>query len=239
VRRIFAQQSWTTHLLALLLVVLCLLLSNWQWHRAHYSRSAAKISAVVEFNKLSKPRDFLPPSSIGQLTRVRGFWQPGKQITLANRPRDGRLLTSSSANQLTGSGNWVVGILRLSDGTSVAVLRGWESTSAVHQVSSRVQTITGVIQPAEDAPSGPAIHATPLLSTSYLLSHSKTNVRDGFVVSIQPEQGLSPVVPTRSALTQNGLHWLNVFYTFNWMFFALLIGIIWRRVIKEQARDVA
>lgn len=236
-RSIFARQTWTTHLLALLLIGLCLLLSSWQWHRAHYSRSAIKTSTVIDFNKLSKPRDFLPPSSIGQLTRVRGYWQPDTQIVLADRPRDGRLLTSSSFDELKGSGSWVVGILRLGDGTSVAVLRGWEPTNSIHPVSSRVQTITGVIAPAEDSPSGLAVNARPLITTNYLLARSKTNVRDGFIVSMQPDQGLIPVVPTRSALTQNGLHWLNVFYTFNWIFFALLIGLIWRRVIKDQVQN--
>jgi len=212
-------------------------LSNWQWHRAHYFRSAPKTSSVIDFNQLSKARDFLAPSSIGQLTRVSGFWQPHTQIDLPNRPRDGRLLTRQNQNQLWGSGYWTLGVLRLADGTSVAVVRGWQSKSSNLPVASRGQTITGIIQPAEDAPSELAINAKPLLTTKYLLTKSKTDLRDGFIISLQPESGLSPVVPTRSVLTRNGLHWLNVFYTFNWIFFALLIGIIWIRVIKDQVSD--
>jgi len=235
VRKYFQGNLLVTHALASLLIAACLFLSHWQWDRAHYTRQASASSKPVSFEKLSKARDFLPPSSVGAATKVSGTWQPKSRILLANRPADGRkLLGGTQTPAITGSGNWVVDLLKLKDGTSVAVVRGWTSSDYVLPAASGPANISGVVQPAEDAPNETVVTASPLITTKFLVSHSRTDVRDGFIIETGVDGSLARVVPSRGAFTSNGLRTLNVFYTFNWIFFASLILIIWIRVVRDE-----
>lgn len=234
-RKYFQGKLVATHALALLLIAACLLLSHWQWSRAHYARQASATAKTVAFEKLSKPRDFLPPSSVGQSTIVSGTWQPHGRIILANRGADGRkLLGGANVPPIRGSGNWILDLLSLPDGSSVAVVRGWQSSEAVFPAAKGTAKITGIIQPAEDAPNNEAIVASPLITTKFLLSHSQTDVRDGFIIETGVGGSLAQIVPSRGAFTSNGLRTLNVFYTFNWLFFGLLILLIWIRVVRDE-----
>ena len=234
-RKFFSRKLWAKHLTALLLIIVCLLLSNWQWHRAHYSRLATPTSTPVTFNKLSSARDFLPPSSVGQKTVVSGTWQPAGRIVLENRPADGRKLISQSGSAANyESGNWVIDLLQLQDGTSVAVVRGWQKSDSRFPSATGFGRVSGIVQPAEDAPNDNPISAKPLITTKFLLNRSATDIRDGFIIETGSETQLQPVTPTRSAFTSNGLRTLNVFYTFNWIFFAILIFVIWLRIIRDE-----
>lgn len=234
-RKYFQGKLLVTHAIALLLIAACLLLSHWQWSRAHYVRQASATAKTVDFEKLSKPRDYLPPSSVGQLTALSGTWQVNSRLVLANRPADGRKLLGTA--QPVGpkeSGSWVVDFLTLQDKTSVAVVRGWLSPQKRFPSATGFARLTGVVQPAEDAPSEDAIRANPLITTKLLLSKSRTNIRDGFIVETGVSGTLKQVVPSRQSFTSNGLRTLNVFYTFNWIFFAFLLLLIWIRVVREE-----
>ena len=172
---------------------------------------------------------------MGQLTQVSGTWQPGSQVLLPNRPIDGRKLLQGSRSALkTELGNWVLDLLRLKDGTSVAVIRGWQSSADVFPAASGAASVSGVVQPAEDAPNSDGIIASPLITTKFLLTHAKTDIRDGFIVEIISNSGLTQIVPSRGAFAKGGLRTLNVFYTFNWIFFALLILLIWIRIVRDE-----
>jgi hypothetical protein len=239
VRRYFQGNLFVTHALALMLIVACLLLSRWQWERAHYSRQAQAVAAPIAFEKLSKARDFLPPSSVGQMTQVHGTWQPGSRILLPNRPIDGRkLLASAKHSAQPQLGNWVVDFLTLKDGTSVAVIRGWQSSGNNFPSASGSANVRGIVQSAEDAPNSEAIVASPLITTKFLLGSSKTDIRDGFIVQTDVDGALVQVTPSRRAFTKDGLRTLNVFYTFNWIFFAFLISLIWIRIVRDEVSSV-
>jgi len=235
VRHYFQRRLLLIHVIGLALIASCLLLSHWQWNRAHYARQAVPVSKPVAFEKLSSPRDFLPPSSVGQLTQVSGTWQTGSQVLLPSRPIDGRKLLQGSQPALqTDLGNWVLELLRLKDGTSVGVIRGWHSATDRFPSASGSASLRGVVQPAEDAPNSAAVIASPLITTKFLLSHANTDIRDGFIVETSIQNGLTQVIPSRAAFTETGLRTLNVFYTFNWIFFALLILLIWIRIVRDE-----
>jgi len=239
VRKYFLANLLAIHALALLLIAACLLLSHWQWERAHYSRQAIAVSKPIAFENLSKPRDFLPPSSVGQLTKVSGTWQQNGRIRLPNRPVDGRkLLANAKPSTQTQLGSWVVDFLKLRDETSVAVVRGWQSSGSRFPAAVGRASVIGVVQSGEDAPNLEAINASPLVTTKFLLTHIDTDIRDGFIVETKDNGTLVQVIPSRQAFTQDGLRTLNVFYTFNWIFFALLISLIWIRIVRDEVSSV-
>jgi len=235
VRNYLAARLLATHALALLLISACLFLSHWQWERAHYARQAVVSANPVSFESLSRARDFLPPSSVGQITKVSGTWQAGSRVIFANRPVDGRLLIDGGqSGSQSESGSWVADFLKLQDGTSVAVIRGWLDSGKNFPAATGFATITGVVQPAEDAPNETEINTRPLITTKFLLSNSQTDLRDGFIVQSGVSSGLAQVVPSRQAFTSDGLRTLNVFYTFNWIFFGFLILLIWVRIVRDE-----
>ena len=231
----FSSNLLVKHALGLLLITACLLLSNWQWDRAHYTRQATLGTTPIQFEKLSNPRDYLPPSSVGQVAKVAGTWQTTGRVLLPNRPVDGReLISGFKSHKNTQLGNWIIDLLRLEDGTSVAVVRGWQSSDHTFPNAIGRANILGLVQPAEDAPNDSVILAKPLITTKFLLQHAQTDVRDGFIVQSQAPASLSPITPSRQAFKSNGLRTLNVFYTFNWIFFAFLILLIWIRIVRGE-----
>ena len=204
-------------------------------------RENQQLNKVVSFENLSSPRDYLPPSSIGTKTIAIGTWQPAGRFYLSKRPVDGRLLidTPGHVSQLqhVSVGTWVVDLLNLKDGTSVAVVRGWTSGATYPVPATGLRQVTGIVQPAEDAPGVSFVSTPEQLTTALVLKHSTTNIRDGFIVASSPAPGLINVVPSRGPLTSNGLHWRNVVYTINWIFFAILAFFMWIRVVREEVSD--
>ena len=231
--KFFSAKLISLYFLGILLVSACLWLSHWQWERAHVARKATNPNQILDFAKLSKPKDFLPPTSVGQKTQVTGTWETGREVLFPNREADGRKLLESRAKR-DKSGLWVVNFLDLKDGTSVAVVRGWIEESTRTTPAEGVAKVVGVVQPSEDAPYPTAVQGKPLLTTNFLLEHTKSNLRDGFIIEVGSEPPYQSVIPTRSPNSSNSLRPLNVFYTFNWIFFALFVIAIWRRIILDE-----
>ena len=231
--KFFSAKLIALYLLGALLVSACLWLSHWQWERAHISRKAAQPNQVVDFTKLSKPKDFLPPTSVGQKTRVTGTWESGRTVLFPNRAADGRTLLERESD-FAQSGLWVVNFLDLKDGTSVAVVRGWIENSAQAKSVSGVADVIGVVQPSEDAPYPTTVQSKPLLTTNFLLERTNSNLRDGFIIESGSSAPYQQVIPTRSPNSSDSLRPLNMFYTFNWIFFALFVIAIWRRIILDE-----
>ncbi len=230
--KFFSAKLIALYFLGVLLVGACLWLSHWQWQRAHVARKAANPNQVVEFAKLSKPKDFLSPTSVGQKTRVTGTWETSRQVLFPNRAADGRKILEPKVSK-DESGLWVVNFLDLKDGTSVAVVRGWIKTSAQTKPTSGAAVVIGVVQPSEDAPYSTSVQNKTLLTTNFLLEHTNSNLRDGFIVEAESTMPYQSVIPTRAPNISNSLRPLNVFYTFNWIFFAVFVVAIWRRIILD------
>jgi cytochrome oxidase assembly protein ShyY1 len=241
VGKYFSSRLLAIHLIAILAIVACGVLSVWQWQRSHYIRESRQLNKVVPFEKLSTARDYLPPSSISAKTIAVGTWQPAGRFYLSKRPVDGQLLIDTPEHvrklRQASIGTWVVDLLNLKDGTAVAVVRGWTSGATYSVPATGSARVTGTVQPAEDAP-GATFSSTPeQLTTSLVLKHSATSVRDGFIIASSPTTELKNVVPSRGPLTSNGLHWRNVVYTINWIFFAILAFFMWIRVVREEVSD--
>ena len=237
-KRFFTARLLLIHSIAVFVLAICAWFAQWQWDRAHVIRVNEQASTPTQFEQLSIVKDFLPVTSVGAKTFVSGVWQPQGRFYLAKRPADGRLLLDTLSNRkmlsATNSGVWVVDLLRLNDGTSVAVVRGWDTKQKVSVPETGRQQITGIVQPSEDAPGVDLVPLTELLTTTEILSHSTTDVRDGFIVQSNTGDALQAVTPTRAPTTTNEIHWRNIVYTINWIFFGVLAILMWIRVIREE-----
>jgi cytochrome oxidase assembly protein ShyY1 len=147
---VMRQPKWLGMLLALpFLMGLCVVAANWQYDR-HERRSAqeaqvaaAETAAPVSLESVLLPTEPLPAS--GQYTQVTVTGVYDQQAVL---------IRNRSLREERGM--WVVNPLRLPDGSSILVLRGWmaatrdnvEQATAAAAPAGRV-SVTGVLQPSE------------------------------------------------------------------------------------------
>jgi hypothetical protein len=66
------------------------------------------------------------------------------------------------------------------------------------------------------------------------VENSRTIAHDGYLVATSNSPGLAPVQPIFEKPPVQGLNWRNVAYTFNWIFFAVIVGFMWVRVAKDE-----
>ena len=234
-RRHLTSRLIAIHLLGVLCVLACVALANWQWDRAHVY--VPKVGAGQKsFSELSPLRDYLPISSVGVTTSVTGTWQPDERIVLPDRIANGPGMVNTNPETTTfagPSGSWVLDIMELEDGSSLGVVRGF--TEAPEQVApaTGTQTVTGVMQPSEDIP-GLNLGNRILLTTEMIVENSRTIAHDGYLVTDSSSLGLSEVKPILQSPPIQGLNWRNIAYTFNWVFFAVIVGFMWVRVAKDE-----
>lgn len=240
-RRYFTARMLGIHILALLAIVSCLALSHWQWTRAHGQTSVAK-SPSGEFASLSPLGNYLPLASVGVQTEVQGTWSDKGRFLVTERPTHGpSLINPNPGSNVVVSwaipiGAWVCDVLLLEDGSAVGVVRGWSANPQSVPPAQGMATVTGILQSSEDADYVSLVSVPELLTTKLVLSHSDVSVHDGYLVAQQPAQGLVTVDPIYSAAPKTSLHIRNVIYTFNWIFFALLVIAMWVRVVRDGVK---
>ena len=224
------------HCAGIAAIALCILLSQWQWDRAHVPNTGDTAVRTGNFDDLSPRREYLPVSSIGVQTTVTGTWLGENTFLLLNRFSNGADLLSQ--NPTSSQCDWVVTPLKLVDESVIAVVRGctWDAPSAPETVTGQI-TVTGLLQPSErsDAISIPA--NTDALTTEKVVAETNLSAHDGYLVLDQPTNGLTKVEPILTSTPEVPLHWRNVFYTFNWIFFALIVFAMWIRVVKDELSD--
>ena len=259
-RRLLAPRMLGIHALGVLGIALCLFLSSWQWSRAHTVAPATSADGLAQFDELSPLRAYLPMSSIGVRTRVSGHWQePGAgklgkstRIILPNRPADGSLLIEKpdvAYDPFKKRGGWIVDLLVLEDGSTLAVVRGWTQYPQMFPAATGRATVYGVMQPSEDSGLTDLL-PVDTLTTADITEHAHSAVHDGYLVAQLPPHGqtlssaasantsarpvlvqVSPII--RVAVSQP-LHWRNVVYTGNWIVFALIVLYMWIRIVRDE-----
>lgn len=237
--RHFTARLVTTHALGLLSVLACLALANWQWERAQVY--VAKNSSVQKsFSELSPLRDYLPITSVGVPTNVSGIWQPSERIVLPGRIANGPGMVIKGTEQevaaefVGSTGSWILDILELADGSSLGVVRGFTQSPELVPLATGSQTISGVMQPSEDVPGLELGNGILRLTTNMIVANSQIIAHDGYLVSDSNSPGLIAVQPIFKEPPAQGLNWRNVAYTFNWIFFAIIVGLMWVRVAKDE-----
>jgi cytochrome oxidase assembly protein ShyY1 len=238
-KRHFSIRLVAIHALGAFSFIACLGLAYWQWERAQ-SYVPLETSTNKSFEELSPLRDYLPASSVGVITSVTGTWQPDERILMPDRVTDGKAMVSSSPEDQeivelpNPVGYWVVDIMELEDESSLGVVRGFTKTPEQIELASGSQTITGVMQPSEDVPGLKLVNDIEPLTTELIVENSRTIAHDGYLVSNTRSEQLVVVSPIFTEPVVKGLNWRNVAYTFNWVFFAGIVALMWVRVARDE-----
>jgi hypothetical protein len=238
-KRHFSIRLIAIHALGAFSFVACVGLAYWQWDRAQ-AYVPPESATVLSFDELSPLRDYLPASSVGVPTSVTGTWQPDERILMPERVVDGKSMVSPDPEMETWVswavpvGYWVVDIMELADESSVGVVRGFTETPDLIGLASGIETVTGVMQPSEDVPGLKLVNGIAPLTTDLIVENSRTIAHDGYLVSTSKSDSLELVSPIFTEPVVKGLNWQNVAYTFNWLFFAGIVAMMWFRVARDE-----
>ena len=237
--RYFTLRLLAIHVLGAFSVVACLALAYWQWDRAQ-AYVPPESATTLSFEELSPLRDYLPASSVGIPTSVTGTWQPEERILMPERVVDGKSMvnpdpeTEVIAEFVPPIGFWVVDIMELADESSLGVVRGFTETPDQIELATGEATVTGVMQPSEDVPGLKLVNNIEPLTTNLIVENSRTIAHDGYLVATSVTESLLPVSPIFTEPVVKGLNWRNVAYTFNWVFFAGIVAMMWVRVARDE-----
>jgi cytochrome oxidase assembly protein ShyY1 len=238
--RLALTPRWLVGLLVLvLLTVLAIQLGRWQWDRTQ-SILAAERAAVsqpipveVVFADGDQPPVEIPPEGIGRPVTATGEFDPAWQTAVTNRELDGQ------------PGVWLVTGMRVDDGQSVAVLRGWlpDATDAGAAVPDGLVTVAGVLQPSEAfyADAGATNGTVVAISHETLADLWGTPLLPGFIVLQQQDPTSSPApspVPPTVQTADVPFPLQNFFYAFQWWIFAAFgLAVYLRYLWVESGRQ--
>jgi SURF1 family len=238
-KRHFSIRLIAIHALGAFSFFACLGLAYWQWDRAQ--AYVPPVNAIApSFDELSPLRDYLPASSVAVPTSVTGTWQPDERILMPERVADGQSMVSPDPNAevvvswAVPVGYWVVDIMELADESSLGVVRGFTETPDQIELASGMETVTGVMQPSEDVPGLKLVNGIAPLTTELIVENSRTIAHDGYLVATSRSDSLELVSPIFTEPVVKGLNWQNVAYTFNWLFFAGIVAMMWVRVARDE-----
>ena len=244
--RHFSLKMIGIHLAGILAVATCIALAHWQWSRAHVPTNGEASTASGTIDELNPLRQFLPVASIGATTTIEGTWVQNSRIVLGERIANGEQLTKAAGNDHSQTVivdwavplcAWISDALELTDGSVVQVVRGCSSNPASVVNVSGFAKVTGILQPSEDADIVYLPKVDGKLTTDRIVSQTGKTTHDGYVVATTAGEGLEKVTPMLSAIPHVPLHWRNVFYVFNWLFFAGIVIAMWINVIRDELND--
>lgn len=238
------QRRWlgfTVFVLAM--VVLCVLLSRWQWHRYHIRTAenarleAATSAPVTPIDQVlaatpAGTQPGLAPELEWRMVTASGAFDAAGEVAVRRRPLDGT------------NGFWIVTPL-VTDAGTVLVNRGWvPADGADAQATPRVPappagpvTVTGRLRAPErsgrtDPPPGQAWDVDP----DVLVQSGDQPRYDAYIQmrSSSPDSSIG-LVMLQEDPARRGLN--NLVYTGQWLLFAL-VGIFgWWRLLSREAQD--
>lgn len=225
-------------LLAIVLAVGFSALGQWQLARAFENGAVVESESEhpLPIDTILEPQVQTPSDAVGQLITADGEWAPQDFEILEGRLNDGV------------SGYWVVGHFLAVNGNSLAVGIGWTDVEADAEAaaerfgadpSSLPTSLDGRYQQSEQpsvdedaAPGDPATQmAVPTLVNRWA---DAGPVYAGYLTLLEAPDGLSAIyspAPER----QVQLNFLNLFYTIEWIVFAVIALYIWYRHMRDVA----
>ena len=190
-------------------------LGIWQLDRAQLVQEISKPvadKAEVAIETLIKPRISIPDNAKGRLVSATGSYQ--------------RIL--QAPNQSSGENsvreNWQVGILKLSNGAGVLVVRGVGDSTPPNQLIE----VRGRLFPSqiEDRAVGANLASEiSRLDSTVLLSRVNFDLYDGYVIAIseKPDSQIERVPAPQIVVKAAGFYWQHISYVVIWWLMALLV----------------
>lgn len=237
-RRLLTPRWLALTCLALLLVVAFVWLGFWQLSRAQAFRQPSSVSdpGPVAVSTLSPPAGDLPGESVGRRVVAQGSYDAAQGFVVPHRQQDGR------------DGYWVVGVLRLPDGSGLCVLRGWTAAATPTPAAppSGTVTVQGRLAGSEPADGGLAVGTSlpagqlPAVNPVNLLDRVSYPVHDGYLVAMgqQPADpaALTPVPAQPPGADVPGFFLQHLGYVGLWWLFALFVVAFWIRLLRDDLR---
>lgn len=190
-------------------------LGMWQLDRAQLVQEISKPvadKAEVAIETLIKPRISIPDNAKGRLVSAIGSYE--------------RIL--QAPNQSSGENsvreNWQVGILKLSNGAGVLVVRGVGDSTPPNQLIE----VRGRLFPSqiEDRAVGANLASEiSRLDSTVLLSRVNFDLYDGYVIAIseKPDSQIQRVPAPQIVVKAAGFYWQHISYVVIWWLMALLV----------------
>ena len=190
-------------------------LGIWQLDRAQLVQEISKPvadKAEVAIETLIKPRISIPDNAKGRLVSATGSYE--------------RIL--QAPNQSSGENsvreNWQVGILKLSNGAGVLVVRGVGDSTPPNQLIE----VRGRLFPSqiEDRSVGANLASEiSRLDSTVLLSRVNFDLYDGYVIAIseKPDSQIERVPAPQIVVKAAGFYWQHISYVVIWWLMALLV----------------
>jgi cytochrome oxidase assembly protein ShyY1 len=221
-------------LAGVVVMVVCALLSQWQWDRA-VERAAA--NEIIEHSREAAPLDATLPAGEAldddvrwTLVEATGTFDTEHEIVL-------RAQTNNSLN-----GFEIVTPLVLEDGTAILVDRGFvasENTGGVPDYPDAPAgevTVTGRVYEYEEASGGVSEvdgHLeTRRLSIDLLGPRLDYELRSAWLADIEPAEGFTALE------TPSFKDWQNYSYAVQWALFAAMVPVGWVVLARRERRDL-
>lgn len=218
--------------LGVLLIIGFIFLGHWQWERTQDVLAAerAGLAEQVAVDQLNPLGQAIVSETVGRAVSARGQYRTDQQRFVVHRSLNGK------------SGVWVVTPLQLSDGSLIAVMRGWlpnEQAPGAVAPSGDVD-ITGVLQADESFYKGSPPDGSNVAAISRQSLQLGATARDGFIrlssqtPMIQPAPVPVPVVAQQGSAP---FPLQNFFYAIQWWIFSLFVIGVYLRWLWLDAHD--
>ncbi|MEU6860937.1 SURF1 family protein [Glycomyces sp. NPDC046736] len=233
-RFVFAPRWVGLTLAGVVVMLVCGLLSQWQWNRA-VERAAA--NEVIENSTEAAELDATLPAGGTLDDAVRWTLVEAVGVYDAEREVVLRAQTNGSVN-----GYEIVTPLVLEDGTAILVDRGFvasESTGAVPDYPAAPAgevTVTGRVYEYEESSGGVTEVEDHLearrLSLELLGPHYDYEFRSAWLADTEPAEGFTALE------TPSFKDWQNYSYAGQWALFAALVPIGWTVLLRRERREL-
>lgn len=227
-RFLLAPRRVVLHLVAIALVAAMTALGYWQLQRAMASKepTPAADPGPVPLSRVTTPGQLLPGQAYGRRVTVAGTFDARRETLVAGGERPG------------GRGYWVLTPLRVDERPAVAVVRGRTvSRQGVPPPQPGTVRVTGRVYPS-GALGSEGTQGAAAMRTSQLAGRLPYRLADGFVVATRqrPPAGgeLQPVPASPWPRAAGGFPLQNSAYAVQWWLFALFVGFMWWRVLRDQ-----
>lgn len=222
--------------LAIIFITCAVVLGRWQWERTQdiIQAEQAAQSAPRPVEEVSEPGGTLANELLGQPVLAEGNYLGAGQVMVLHR----------SFNDQPGV--WVVTPLRLTDGSLIAVLRGWLPDAGAPGAiapDDRV-VVAGVVQPDE----GFYLEAKPAPGTVVAISSVELRklwgpeTRPGYVTLATQQPAFTPAptpVPPTVVTDNVAFPIQNFFYAIQWLIFAAFAIVVYGRWLWRDAQEMS